>query len=239
MSHTCRFVVAEGDKFLSSVWRIWTNYRNDLLFIATSESAYLSKVTIHFDSQERFCHFPINKDYKNQMNAQGLNPPRHEDEVQWTRTPTASVGSTPVCLCHIYLPYNPNYSKPASHANKNVLKLSVPGSGRAWVIRAFVTYDPLIAIPEAYQLRTIFNLATKENVIVVTEVIDFDIAGFLQGKGGQSDGTVFNPETDIADVLRKPVLIHFWNDPRKETDNIFRIWEIGDVTAGGVTITQR
>ncbi len=235
--NTCRFVVAEGDKFLSSVWRIWTNERHDLLMISTSESANFSKVTIHFDSQERFCHFPINKAYKNKMIAQGLNPPRHKDETHWTRTTTPSLGSIPAALCNIILPYNPNYSKPASHANKNVLKLSVPGSGKAWVIRTFVTYDPLIAIPQAYQLRTIFNLATKENVIVVTEVIDFDIAGFLQGKGG--DATVLNRETDIADILRKPVLIHFWNDPRKEKDNIFRIWEIGDVTAGGVTITKR
>ena len=29
---------------------------------------------------------------------------------------------------------------------------------------------------------------------MVTEVIDFDIVGFLQGKGAQSDSTVFNPE---------------------------------------------
>jgi len=234
--NTCRFVVAEGDKFFSSTWQILANKRRDLLMISTRESVNFSKVTIHFNSQEGFCHFPLSTAHKKIMIAQGLNPPRHKDEVHWNRAPTPPVGSIPAGLCNIILPYNPNYSKPASYANKNVLKLSVLGRGKAWVISTFVSYDPLIAIPQAYQLRAIFNLATKENVIVVTQVIDFDIAGFLQGKGGH--GMVLNRETDIADVLRKPVLLHFWNEP-KNTDNILRIWEIGGVTAGGVTITKR
>lgn len=203
--------------------------------IAPSTSAYLSKVTIHFDSQERFCHFAINKDYKTKMIAQGLNPPRHEDEVQWTRTSTPSVGNIPVGLCNIILPYNPNYSNPDLHgqnSKKNLLKLSAPGIGKAWVIKTFVTLDDpsRIPIPEEYQLRTTFHLATKENVIVVTEVVDFDIAGFLQRHQAlRSDGTVFNPEKAIADFLSEPLIIQFWNDPRKDTDNILRIWEVGDV----------
>jgi hypothetical protein len=122
-TNTFRFVLAEGDRFFSSRWRIWTNDRCDQLMIAPSKSAYLGKVTIHFDSQERFCHFPINQNHKDKMSAQGLIPPRHKDEVQWFRTPTP---------------------------------------------------------PEGHQLCATFHLATKENVIAVTKVIDFDLAAFLQ-----------------------------------------------------------
>ena len=226
-TNTFRFVVAEGDRFFSSRWRIWTNDRCDQLMIATSNSAYLSKVTIHFDSQERFCHFPINQDYKDKMSAQGLIPPRHKDEVQWFRTPTPPIGSIPVGLCKILLLYNPNYSN-REDSTKDLLRLSVPGIGKAWVIKTFVTLDDPILPPEGHQLCATFHLATKENVIVVTKVIDFDLAAFLQRHQAlKSDGTVFSPGKDRAEFLGKPSLIHFWNDPRQETDNIFRIHEIG------------
>ena len=188
-TNTFRFAMAEGDRFFSSIWRIWPNDKRNLLMMATSKSAYLAKVTIHFDSQEGFCHFPINKQYKDKMIAQGLKPPPHKDEVQWIRTPTPPLGSIPVALCNIILPYDPDYSGPrGQHSTKDLLNLSPPGIGKAWVIEAYVTFDdPLrIPIPDKYEVRKTFQLATKENVIVVTEVIDFDKAAFLRPLTGRS-----------------------------------------------------
>jgi hypothetical protein len=203
--------------------------------IAPSRSASFSTVNIHFDSQERFCHFPINKNSKTEMRAQGLKPPRHEDEVQWFRRATPPVGSIPLSLCNIILPYDPHYTGPrGQHLTKDLVKLGVPRIGKAWVITTFVTWDdPLtLPIPDAYQVRTTFRLATKENVIVVSEVIDFDKEAFLKPLRLGSDVTVLNPEvTGIADLIGDPsLLVHFWNDPRKDPDNISRIWEIGDVS---------
>jgi hypothetical protein len=231
-ANTFRFVMAEGDRLFSSIWRIWTNDKRDQLMIAPPSKKPLScKVNIKFGAS-RFCHYAITRQYKDEMSVQGLKPPPHKDEVQWFRRPTPPVGSIPLALCNIYLPYDPNYSGPrGQHSKKDLLKLSPPGIGKAWVIEIYVSFDDpsTIPIPDKYQVRTTFPLATKENVMVLTEVVDFDKTEFLRPLTGHSDGTVFHPAKDIAEVLADSPILHLRQDPRTAEDNIFRIYEFGNV----------
>lgn len=231
--NTFRFAICDNDKLHSLIWRIWVD-RGLILMLAPSNTAHISKVTFHFDKAERFCHFAVNKTHKPKMIEQGLTPPNHFEEAQWYLEPTPKPNALPLTLCSIVLSYNPLHYNPnpiKPKDGKHLLCLSPPPLGKAWQIILAATYhDPnKIDVPAPFVKHEHIQLATGEYILVLGGAIDFDSQTILKNKTLTAK-TSFDAHFKLDDFSTEPRVLHLWNEPKEEPDNILRIYEFCGVT---------